>query len=123
MADEATPSTLADVSLEQLAEGAAGELFEREMQRVLGNILDPNTDWKKRREITLKFIIAANEDRESAILAVDANSKIAPARPHVQPIFLGRRNGRMVAVSRIQHALFPEDPAVTPMPARANGGG
>jgi hypothetical protein len=114
---------MADVTLEELARGAAGELFEREWTRVLANAMDPNTDPKKKRVVTLKFIFIPNEDRESGTLLTDANSTIAPAKPGAMPLFIGTRHGQPVAVSRIQTALFTEDASVTPIPATAKAAG
>lgn len=111
---------MAEVTLDELAKGAAGELFEREWSRVLENAMDPNTDSKKRRVVILKFIFVPNEDRESGTLLVDANSTIAPAKPGAMPLFIGNRNGHPVAVSRIQTALFEQDASVTPLPSPAS---
>ncbi|WP_314881384.1 hypothetical protein [Filifactor alocis] len=38
------------LSLETLMQGAVQEKFENELKRVLENIMDPNTDFKKKKK-------------------------------------------------------------------------
>lgn len=68
------------VDLNSLANGAVAERFNQELQKVLDNIVDPNTDPKKARSVTLTVSIASNENRELANVSVKAVSKLAPAK-------------------------------------------
>ena len=43
----------ADLSLETIASGTVPEKFQRALEKVLENILDPNTDAKAKRQITV----------------------------------------------------------------------
>ena len=107
------------VNLETLAGGAAGELFDLEFERILKNIQDPNTDPTAKRQITLTVTIQADEIRESAVAMVNVVAKLAPVRPHKSAMYLGEREGRMVAVTfdPRQGSLFEPDadPAVSPI--------
>ncbi len=49
------------LGLSNLGHGAAEEKFNEVLKRVIENINDPNTDWKKAREIHIKVSIAPNE--------------------------------------------------------------
>lgn len=49
------------LSLETLAEGAAIEKFDFELQRAIEDLMDPNTDLKKPREVILKVKIHPGE--------------------------------------------------------------
>lgn len=40
-------------SMESLAQGAVAEKFNQELEKVFQNCMDPNTDFKKPRKITL----------------------------------------------------------------------
>lgn len=71
---------LKKVELAEVNKGAAEELFNREMERVLENIEDPSTAPAEKREITLKFIITPNKQREMGELEIKASSKLAPAK-------------------------------------------
>jgi len=68
-------------TLEQLAMGAVMEAFDYELQNVVENILDPNTEAKAKREITIKLKVKPNEHRNMADVEAHTASKLAPARP------------------------------------------
>ena len=77
------------VNLSNLGRGAATELFDREFQRVLSNIRDPNTDWKKQRILTLKVVIKPDESRDSGQVEVSVNATLAGIRPFKTNVFMG----------------------------------
>lgn len=52
-----------EVRIGTLANGAVEERFNQSLRKVLHNIQDPNTDHKKKRTITMKVTLEANEDR------------------------------------------------------------
>ena len=49
-----------DLSIESLCGGAINERINRALRKVSDNILDPNTDAKKKRSITLKLKTCIN---------------------------------------------------------------
>jgi hypothetical protein len=85
------------INLQELAGGAVSEKFNRELQKVLNNIADPNTDAGKVRTIELKIKLKADEKRDVINATVSAVSKLAPAKEVETKIMLGRDNaGRVV---------------------------
>jgi hypothetical protein len=99
------------VTLATLGQGAAGELFEKELQEVLKNIADVNTDPKAKREVLLRVSITPNDEREMGDTVVSVVSKLAPVRKVKTLLFLGRRQGRLVAVeSNPKQLTFDEGP-------------
>lgn len=74
--------------LDELMDGALTERFNTEMERVLCNVFDPNTDPKAKRRISLIIDIAPNERRDAAEFKVDVKSKIAPPVAIAQTVFL-----------------------------------
>jgi len=68
------------LDLASLNNGAASELFERELNEVLNNIDDPSTNPKEPRKITLEFTFTPSEAREMGVLEIRAKSKLAPAQ-------------------------------------------
>lgn len=68
------------VDLSNIANGAADEKFNQELQKVLENIADPNTEAKKARKITLTFTLTGNEKRNLANVEVQAKSTLVPAK-------------------------------------------
>lgn len=71
-----------DVTLVNLNNGAAVELFDLELRRVIENIEDENVKPDAVREITLKVTIKPNEDRDLAAVAISCKSKLAATKPH-----------------------------------------
>ena len=85
-------------TLPEIGRGAAVERFDMELQKILDNIQDPNTDPKKARSVVLKLTITPDEDRGVGKYAIDCQAKLAPIKAHPGRVFLGRdRNGRGVA--------------------------
>lgn len=107
------------VSLESLALGAAGEVFDRALGQVLENIQDPNTDPRAKRQVTLTVTITPHDGRETAGYLAGAVAKLAPIRPHASIMHLGRVDGRAVAATADtrQGSLFEteQDPSVRPL--------
>lgn len=86
------------VTLVSIGNGAALELFERELTNVLTNIADINTSPRQKREITIKMTFKPDENRERADVQVAVTSKTAGVRPVDREVFLGKQNGEPVAV-------------------------
>jgi hypothetical protein len=107
-----------EANLGTIGNGSAGDLFQAELREVLRNIDDPNTKPDAVRVITLEVKIKPSEKRDSAAVQVNCKSKLAPTRPNVGFIYLGKSKGEMTAtVSNIQQAhLFTN---VTPIKAAA----
>ena len=74
--------------LDELMDGALTERFNMEMERVLSNVFDPNTNAKAKRQIQIIIEIAPNERRDAAEFKVDVKSKIAPPEAIAQTVFL-----------------------------------
>lgn len=102
-----------EMSLANLGAGAATELFDEELQAALYNIGDPNTPAKAVREVTLKVKIRPNEDRSAASVEIQADSKLAPARPVETHVFMGMDGDRVRAYEN--NPRQPELPNVTPI--------
>lgn len=93
------------LSLDSLAQGAAVELFNCELQNVLENILDPNTKATSTRNVTLTFTIKPDEERDFGHGTVEVKSKLAPVKGVGMPVYIGKRAGRAVAMERDSRQL------------------
>ena len=69
------------VNLETFAGGALQEKFDDAMDKVLANMLDPNTPWKNKRKITVEVTLEQNEDRDDTTVNVSVVPKLAPVKP------------------------------------------
>ena len=86
------------IDLSGLADGAVSERFQLELQRVLENIADPNTDPKKARTLTLTLTLRGNELRDIASVNIVAKTKLAPARDVEAHLLIDQDSkGRIVA--------------------------
>ena len=100
------------VTLESLADGAAAELWQSALARVLENIDDPNTDFKAKRAIRLEFEFVANEDRNVGAVGVKCSTKLAGVKGVTTVVYIGRQEGELVAVEQPrQEELFPKPDA------------
>lgn len=77
------------INLETLADGALAEKVNIALKEVLGNIADPNTEWKTKRKLTVDITFQAQEDRELALLDIQTKTKLAPPKSVGTRIVIG----------------------------------
>ncbi len=82
---------MALLTLENLGGGAAKELFDDALKKVIENIKDPNTDWRPGREINLKVTFKANEERNEVVMMISTPTKLAPPKPFAAKALIGMR--------------------------------
>jgi hypothetical protein len=78
------------INLTNLAGGAAEEMFRDEWQKILDNIVDPNTQPKTPRELVLKVRITPDEDRQIGDIMITCTSKTSPVRSFVTRCVFGK---------------------------------
>lgn len=78
------------LSVETLYNGGVAEILMSELQKVVDNILDPNTEAKKERSVTLKMKIKPNEQRNTAEMKIETTSKICPSAPIETSIMIAK---------------------------------
>ncbi|WP_231868403.1 replication terminator protein [Fictibacillus phosphorivorans] len=71
------------INLSSFAEGAVAERFNAELQKILENIADPNTDAAKVRKLTLTLSFKADEKRDIVVTSIQAKSALSPAK-HIE---------------------------------------
>jgi len=85
------------VSLDNLGHGAAAEMFQNELSRVIANISDPNTKPDAARGLTLKLTIKPNKDRTFCAVSIACDGKLAPVQAFETQMFIGMDKGKGVA--------------------------
>lgn len=107
------------VTLNNIADGAALELFQSELDAVLRNIQDPNTDAKQKRVIVLEVTFLPDEEREVGEVRVKVSAKLAGLRGAKTRVFFGRHRGQLVATeyNPKQAGLFDDKPEMWEVPA------
>ncbi len=89
----------ADLSLDTLAGGAVPEKFAHQLRIILENILDPNTEAEAKRTIEIKVTFRPDEDRQRIDTDVDFKAKLAPLKGDTGQVYVGEREGEIVAVA------------------------
>lgn len=69
------------IDFNNFAQGGPAEKFNIELQKVLENIADPNTDAKKVRKVSMVVSLKPNEHRNLADVSVEIKSTIVPSQP------------------------------------------
>lgn len=90
---------MSKVNLETFAGGALQEKFDIAMEQVLANMLDPNTPWKNKREITVKVTFEQNEDRNDTTVDVSVVPKLAASKSIGTRMVIGKdiKTGKVYA--------------------------
>jgi hypothetical protein len=78
-----------EISLLNIAEGSIMEQVNVETARVLANILDPNTDPKTERKITITIAFKADENRELIDCKASVVSKLSAYKQVTSRLFAG----------------------------------
>ena len=88
-----------NIDLNQLGNGALKSRFNREMEKVVKNMKDPNTSYKDVRKIMITLTFKQDEERNAASCVVEVNSKLAKTRSFETNFGIGQdlRNGQYLA--------------------------
>lgn len=95
------------VSLEAIAGGKAIVEVNHQIQKVINNCLDVNTDPKATRSVTLKINFKPTIDRANAEIEFTADCKLATESQGVDQLFLNQREGFVQDVEQLK--IFCED--------------
>lgn len=87
------------INLETFAQGAMAEKLNIELQKVMENIHDPNTDPTKARKVTLTLTLKADENRDFINVDINSKSILAPSKGVNTKMILGM-DGQGKVVSR-----------------------
>lgn len=89
---------MSGLSLDNIGLGALKEQFGIELQKVLENISDPNTDAKKARKVTISVTLKPNEKRNIAMMSLQAKCSLVPSGAIETEIYIDRdKNGEVIA--------------------------
>lgn len=80
-------------SILEMAKGAIMEQFDIEAGKVISNILDPNTEPKKKRTITLTVDFIPDDYRQNVTIQATAKSKLLPNNAIKTGLFIGADAG------------------------------
>lgn len=81
---------MSKVNLEEFAGGSLQEKFDDAIEKVLANLMDPNTPWKNKRKISIEVTFEQNEDRDDTSVNVSVVPKLAPVKPIATRMAIGK---------------------------------
>lgn len=76
-------------SILEMAQGAIMEQVNVEVSRIVDNILDPNTDAKKKRQLVLTVDFSPSSDRSAVVVSATAKSKLLPNNAIQTTLYVG----------------------------------
>ncbi|MFA5385100.1 MAG: hypothetical protein WC364_10625 [Eubacteriales bacterium] len=87
-----------EINVLDLARGAVQEQINNEMNKILANLVDLNTDTKTVRKLTVTLAFKVDENRESVDCAAQAKATLAPVKAITTRLILDTDHlGRTVA--------------------------
>jgi hypothetical protein len=96
------------LNIANIARGALLERSDIEIDNVLKNILDKNTDWRKARKVTLEIgFKATDESRETVFVELKAKSSISPYNPVMTQLSVGKDNDGKVQAAEFAKGTMP----------------
>lgn len=101
-----------DINLSKIGLGALEERFDLAMKEVVQNILDPNMDPTKSREVIIKITIKPSKSNKKACeMFTEVKTKLEQRLPLFSSMGVGvDKNGEYNAREFVQRPLFPDLP-------------
>lgn len=86
-------------SILEMARGAIMEQVDCEVSKIVDNIIDVNTDPKKKRQLVLTVEFAPSADRSVVSVSATAKSKLQPCNAIQTSLFVGvdSKTGEVIA--------------------------
>lgn len=98
-------------SILEACHGAILDIADNELEKVMANINDINTDPKKRRTIDIKLVFQPNQDRSKIAMTAQVKSKIEPLVPTETTLFnVQEKNDKTGEVVNVLRELTGEAP-------------
>ena len=88
-----------NVELSKLGGGALQARFNREFEKAVKNMKDPNTSYKEARKVTITLTLKQDEDRNTCTCTCEVSSKLAKAKSFDTNFGIGQdlKSGQFVA--------------------------
>lgn len=84
------------------SDGAIVEQFDAEMQKVLENILDPNTEAMAARKITVNITLKPSDTRDVVGITCVTKTTLAPSKGVKTNVFIGKDRTGQVGITEIK---------------------
>ena len=108
-------------TLLSLARGAAMERFDDEFQKILNNVVDPNSG-DGARKVTLTVTLKPNKERTMADLLIDCKGTVQPPKAVPTVVFIGKDRGQGICFEHDPKQMQIYLDATKPAPQVLEGG-
>lgn len=85
------------LDLSAIGEGSLQEKVDKELEKIFDNILDPNTESKLARKLTITLTMKADESRQTVSTAMEVKSTLAPQKGTATTVLVGQKDGKVYA--------------------------
>lgn len=119
------PQIVNKKSVLEMAMGAIAEITDYEVERVVANIMDPNTNATAKRKITITLTFAPDDYRQQIGMDAQAKTTLAPIQPVRTSLCITKaRDGSLLLAEMTPQVpgQVDMDGDETPMPAMARVG-
>lgn len=98
---------LINLSVANIADGALIEQMNFEVQKVLNNIIDPNTDATKKRKVTVSLtFVPSSDDRNMADIVFETKSTLVPIRAGKTRIAFEKTNDDAIVADELRRGTM-----------------
>lgn len=99
------------LDLSQIGDGGLQEKVDKELERVIANILDPNTETKTARKLAITLTMKPDDTRQTVATAMEVKSTLAPQKAIATTVLIGQEGSQVYAneVELAERALFEAD--------------
>ena len=77
------------LDLSQIGDGGLQEKVDKELERVIANILDPNTETKTARKLAITLTMKPDDTRQTVATAMEVKSTLAPQKAVATTVLIG----------------------------------
>ncbi|MGI1768432.1 hypothetical protein [Streptococcus uberis] len=85
------------LDLSAIGEGGLQEKVDKELEKVFDNILDPNTDTKTARKLTITLTMKPDDTRQTVATGMEVKSTLAPQTGVATTVLVGQKDGKVYA--------------------------
>lgn len=96
---------MSEIDLNDFADGAVAERFNLELQEILKNIADPDTDPAKKRKLQLNITFEADERRDLADVIIETKTTLAPAVAVGTKLLMGYDENGVIAGAELKSGM------------------
>ena len=85
------------LDLSQIGEGGLQEKVDKELEKVIANILDPNTETKTARKLVITLMMKPDDTRQTVATAMEVKSTLAPQKAVATTVLIGQEGSQVYA--------------------------